>query len=201
MPNRFETWISFAPRRGFARHTVRILPILATLTLSSLPQARAEPVHIVAIGASNTSGQAVGASNAYPAIVERMLRAKGYDVTVTNRGVTGDTSARILARVDSAVPTGTKVVLFDTGGGNDRDAGKSGDNAANKAAIMQHIRAKGATPIFAGVAANLGTQKSNPSAYITGDRHYHITAQSQARLAAILLPKVIAALGKKNNKK
>jgi acyl-CoA thioesterase I len=159
--------------------------------------ARAEPIRIVAIGASNTSGQAVGASNAYPAVLERMLKAKGYDVTVENRGVTGDTSAGILSRVDSSIPAGTKVVLYDTGGGNDKDSGAAGQTAANKAAIERRIRAHGATPIFAGVAANLGSQTSNPSAYIPGDKHYHVTAESQRRLAAILLPKVTAAIGKK----
>jgi acyl-CoA thioesterase I len=158
--------------------------------------AQAQQIKIVAIGASNTSGIAVGVGNAYPAVLERMLRAKGYNVTIENRGVTGDTSAGILSRVNSAITPGTKVVIFDVGGGNDRDTGAAGQTAANKAAIEQRVRAYGAVPIFAGVASLLGTQQTNPSAYIPGDQHYHVTAQSQARIAAILLPKVIAAIDK-----
>jgi acyl-CoA thioesterase-1 len=177
--------------------SIRILNSLVALgLLAFIGAARADTIRIVALGASNTSGVAVGASNAYPAVLERLLRDKGYDVSVANAGVTGDTSAGILSRVDSAVPQGTKVVVFDVGGGNDKDTGAAGQTAANKAAIEQKIRARGAKPIFAGVAANLGNQQTNPSAYIPGDKHYHVTVQSQARLAAILLPKVIAALGK-----
>ena len=46
--------------------------------------ASAETVRIVAIGASNTSGYAVGQGNAYPAILERLLKAKGYDVSASS---------------------------------------------------------------------------------------------------------------------
>jgi acyl-CoA thioesterase-1 len=171
--------------------------LLAFVLIGYAASACAEPVKIVAIGASNTAGSAVGASNAYPAVLQRMLRAKGYDVTIENRGVYADTSAGILSRIDSAITPGTKIVIFDVGGGNDKDTGAGAQTAANKARVEQRIRAHGATPIFAGVASLLGTQQSNPSAYIPGDQHYHVTAQSQARIAAILLPKVIAAIGKK----
>lgn len=171
---------------------------LAALGLAnSTISVRAQPIKIVAIGASNTAGSAVGAGNGYPAILERMLRAKGYDVTIENKGVYADTSAGILSRVDSAITPGTKVVIFDAGGGNDKDTGAAAQTAGNKARIEQRIRAHGATPIFAGVASLLGTQQTNPSAYIPGDKHYHVTAQSQARIAAILMPKVIAVIGKK----
>lgn len=171
--------------------------LAVALLAAAMAPAKADTIRIVAIGASNTSGYAVGAGSAYPALLEASLKAKGYDVSVDNKGVTGDTSAGILSRVDSSIPPGTKVVIFDVGGGNDKDTGAAGTTAGNKAAIAQRIRAHGATPIFAGVASIVGTQTSNPSAYIPGDVHYHVTAQSQARIAAALLPQVIAAIGKK----
>jgi acyl-CoA thioesterase-1 len=159
--------------------------------------AQAEVTRIVAIGASNTSGYAVGASAAWPAVLERMLKAKGYDVTVVNAGVTAETSAGTLSRVDSVVTPGTKIVIFDVGGGNDADAGASGQTAANTAQIAQRIRAHGAIAINASKQAVVGSEKSNPSAWIQGDPHHHITAQSHARVAASLMPKVVAAIGKK----
>ena len=56
--------------------------------------AEAETIRVVALGASNISGYAVGGtSGAWPARMEAILRAKGYDVTVSNQGVTGDTSS------------------------------------------------------------------------------------------------------------
>ncbi len=159
--------------------------------------AHAETTRIVAIGASNTSGYAVGASNAYPAVLERLLKAKGYDVNVVNAGVTAETSAGTLSRVDSAVSPGTKIVIYDVGGGNDRDSGAGGGTAANTAQIAARIRARGAIAINASKASVVGSETGNPSAWIQGDPHHHITAQSQAKLAASLVPKVIAAIGKK----
>ena len=55
----------------------------AVLALAAAPlQARA--LNIVAIGASNTTGFGVGEQNAYPAVLERLLRQKGIDAHVTN---------------------------------------------------------------------------------------------------------------------
>jgi acyl-CoA thioesterase-1 len=159
--------------------------------------AQAETTRIVAIGASNTSGYAVGASAAWPALLQGMLKAKGYDVTVVNAGVTSETSAGTLSRVDSVVTPGTKIVIYDVGAGNDADSGASGGTAANTAQIAARIRARGAVAINASKQAIVGTEKSNPSAWIQGDPHHHMTAQSHARVAAALVPKVIAALGNK----
>ena len=178
-----------------ARARPVILAAGVVLALSAVAQA--DTVHIVAIGASNTSGAAVGASNAWPALLENMLRAKGYDVAITNAGVTAETSAGTLARVDSVVSSDTKIVIFDVGGGNDQDSGAGAGTSANTAQIAQRIRAHGAVAINASKASVVGTEKSNPSAWIAGDPHHHITAQSQARLAASLVPKVIAALGRR----
>ena len=181
----------------------KVLPLARRLSCATLfiglcsyaCAASAETTRIVAIGASNTSGRAVGASNAWPALLEGMLRAKGYDVSIENAGVTAETSSGTLSRVDSVVTPGTRIVIFDVGGGNDKDAG-SDDTAANTARIAQRIRARGAIAINASKASVVGTEKSNPTAWIAGDPHHHITAQSQARLAASLVPKVIAAIGK-----
>ena len=162
-----------------------------------LSAAEAAPLRIVAIGASNTSGFKVGAGNAYPALLEQMLKAKGYDVTVVNAGVTAETSGQTLARVDSVVTSGTKIAIYDVGAGNDADSGASGGTAANTAQIAARIRARGAIAINANKVAVVGSEKSNPSAWIQGDPHHHITAASQQKLAASLVPKVIAAIGKK----
>lgn len=157
--------------------------------------AQAESVHIVALGASNTSGYAVGAAAAWPAVLESMLKAKGYDVNMTVAGVVGDTSAGIASRVDSAVPAGTKVVVFDVGGGNDKDRGL--ESGANRGEIEARIKARGATPIRVSYPAIVGAESPANPAWIKGDAHHHITAQSHQKVAAALLPKVIAAIGPK----
>jgi acyl-CoA thioesterase I len=55
---------------------------------------------IVAFGASNVAGRGVGSSEAFPARLERMLAAKGCNIHVANAGISGDTNAGMLARLD-----------------------------------------------------------------------------------------------------
>ena len=55
--------------------------------------------YIVAFGDSNTAGYLVPPTQAYPAQLQAVLRAKGYDVAVENRGINGDT---LLRRVNAA---------------------------------------------------------------------------------------------------
>lgn len=73
--------------------------------------AAAEPVHIVAFGDSNTAGFRVLDRNAYPAQLERALRAKGYNVRVKNSGISGETSSMGLRRLDRAIPQNTNVAI------------------------------------------------------------------------------------------
>jgi len=165
-------------------------------TLGFVCAAQAETVRIVAIGASNTSGYKVGASNAWPALLEQMLKAKGLDVSVVNAGVTAETSSQTVNRVGSVVTPGTKIVIYDLGGGNDADSGEGNKTAANTSLIASKIRALGAIPINASKGKVVGSEKGNPSAWIQGDPHHHITAASQRKLAASLVPKVMAAMKK-----
>ncbi len=88
----------------------RTLWIALALVLFALP-ARAQPIHIVAFGDSNTAGFRVLHKNAYPAQLERALREKGYDVRVLNSGISGETSAMGLKRFDRAIPQGTNVAI------------------------------------------------------------------------------------------
>jgi acyl-CoA thioesterase-1 len=58
---------------------------------------------IVAFGDSLTAGLGVPIEDAYPARLERRLRAEGYNYRVVNAGVSGDTTAGGLRRVDWAL--------------------------------------------------------------------------------------------------
>ena len=83
-------------------------------------------MRIVAIGANNTAGQGVGPSAARPAQLEAMLRAKGVNAEVVNGGISGDTSCGMLARLDSAAPSGTAIVILQRPGFNDQRRGCGG---------------------------------------------------------------------------
>lgn len=150
--------------------------------------AGAAHAQIVALGASNVAGRGVSSSEAFPAQLERMLAAKGYNVHIANAGVNGNTNADLLARLDQAVPAGTKVVLLGTlgGGYNARRLGQ-GDQNAEFASIMAKLRSRGikVIPVTAAGVTRKHLQVDG----------VHLTAEGHAAVAARLLPAVIRALG------
>ncbi|MBV8699693.1 MAG: hypothetical protein JOZ76_32440 [Bradyrhizobium sp.] len=147
--------------------------------------ARAATVNIVAFGASNTAGKGVGTGYAFPARLEALLRAKGYDANVANAGISGDTTSGMLSRLDSAVPNGTQIVLLAIYRLNDGRQGISdAEHAANKQAIVSRLRARSITIIPVDIRG-LPTQRDN----------IHLTAESHEAVAARLLPQVIRAIG------
>jgi acyl-CoA thioesterase I len=88
--------------------------ILAVFGLPIQP-ASAKPVHIVALGDSLTAGYMLSADAAFPAVLEKALRRAGYDVAISNAGVSGDTAEDGLARLDWSVPDGTDGVILELG--------------------------------------------------------------------------------------
>jgi len=151
----------------------------------------AKTIKVFALGASNTNGKGVGSDQAWPAQLERILRAKGHDARVTVNALNGDTSEGVLRRT-SSIPAGTQVVVFDTGGDNDHLRGRSdNDINATRARIVSAIRAHGAVAIQAPYQKLIGPMRSGGAGY-QADGH-HLTPTSHARVAAYLVPKVIAA--------
>jgi acyl-CoA thioesterase I len=161
--------------------------VLGTFILVSFATTvQADTIHIIALGASNTAGKGVGSSAAWPAQLAGMLRAKGYDISMTVDGVSGDTSAGILRRADT-IPAGTQVVLFDTGRSNDRKSGVTeAGHEANVAQIASRIRARGATPIM---VSYQGIPRQPDG--------IHLTVAGHARVATQLVPRVTAVVGKR----
>src|SRR5882762_749348 len=118
--------------------------IVAITALFSTATALAE-VRIVALGDSGIRGKGVLESQAYPAQLEAALRARGHQATVTKQGINGDTTAGVLARLDSAVPPGTNIVILKIGVNDLVNRHVSPDAiVANKQTIVERIRAKGA---------------------------------------------------------
>ena len=93
------------------------LLVLASLILASTNIASAQ---IVALGHSAVRGH-VAENEMWPAVLEAKLRARGSQVHVTNAGVNGETTGATLARVSSAVPNGTKIVILAGGGLSDEE--------------------------------------------------------------------------------
>jgi acyl-CoA thioesterase-1 len=92
--------------------------------LVAMTAAPAAAVRIVAFGDSATSGWLVPRDQAYPAQLQKRLRAKGYGVTVKNAGIAGDTAAGALKRFDMAIDPGTAICILEFGT-NDMGQGAS----------------------------------------------------------------------------
>jgi len=135
---------------------------------------------IVALGASNTAGRGVGASEAFPAQLEAMLRAKGSNMQVANAGISGDTTGGMLARLSSDVPAGTKIVILQFGG-NDARKGLSG-REANIAQIKSQLRARGIRFVEAD-----GLVRSALRAGMMLPDRQHLTVEGHRQVAAALL--------------
>ena len=120
----------------------------------------AGPVHIVALGDSLSAGYMLGADEAFPAVLERALRAGGYDVTVANAGVSGDTAAGGLQRLDWSVPEGTDAVILELGANDMLRGLEPAQTEATLDAIMTRLQARDIKVLLAGMIAapNLGPQ-------------------------------------------
>jgi acyl-CoA thioesterase-1 len=115
---------------------------------------------IVAMGDSLTEGLGVETADAYPAQLQRKLAAGGYDVTVVNAGVSGETSSGALSRVDWVLRQNPDIVILATGG-NDGLRGVAPEiTQGNIDQIVQKIEASGAVVVLAGMemVQNMGTQ-------------------------------------------
>jgi acyl-CoA thioesterase-1 len=128
--------ISFAaverPVRGFLCLLALGLSVM-TLALSASAQTpAARPVKMVVLGDSLSAGLGLSASAAFPARLQKALKAKGIDVDMSNAGVSGDTSSGGRDRLDWSVPEGTEAVMLELGA---NDALRGIDPKVTRAAL------------------------------------------------------------------
>ena len=151
-------------QRPGRRAALMLLFAAATLVGAGLPPgaARAEQptLKLVALGDSLTAGYRLPADAAFPAVLERALKAKGYRVEIANAGVSGDTSTGGLDRLDWSVPDGTQGVILELGA---NDMLRGTDPAVTRTAldtIIARLKERDIPVLLAGMLAapNLGTE-------------------------------------------
>ena len=126
--------------------------LLVVVLVTSVPSEAPGADHvIVALGDSLTAGLGVGADEAYPALLEARLRREGFDYRVVNAGVSGDTSAGGLRRLDWALRLKPAVLIVALGA-NDGLRGQPPDALrANLTRIVERARGAGARVLLAGM--------------------------------------------------
>ena len=119
-------------------------------------------VRIVVLGDSLSAGLGLPEAEAFPAVVEDLLRSNGHDVEVINAGISGDTSAGGLARVDWVLQQQPQVLVVELGG-NDALRGQDLSNTeTNLREIVRRGQAAGARVVLLGmdVPTNYGPDYS-----------------------------------------
>ena len=162
---------------------------IALVMLLLAPGSRAQ-AQIVAFGASNISGWKVAATEAIPAQLQSMLREKGYGVRVLNKGIYGNTTADLRARMDGDIPDGTQIVILDASGPLYNDSLKGigrEQGEANLAAIKARLAERSMKIISLSTADIPPQYRQQDGAHLTPEGH---------RLAAAdLIPEIVQLLG------
>jgi acyl-CoA thioesterase-1 len=106
---------------------------------------------IVAFGDSLTSGLGLSADEAYPAQLERRLREAGYPHRVINAGVSGDTTAGGVRRLDLVLALHPSIVIVEFGANDGLRGLPLSQTRTNLAAMLDRFRSAGVRVLLAGM--------------------------------------------------
>ena len=137
----------------------RLLSMIAAFAMAATAT-HAAPLKILALGTSLTQGLGVPPGYDLTAVLESRLRAEGLDVKVINAGVSGDTSAGGLARLDWSLADHPQAAIIELGS-NDALRGQSpAETRKNLGAILSRLKAEHVAVLLTGMKAprNLGPE-------------------------------------------
>jgi acyl-CoA thioesterase-1 len=131
---------------------------LALALAPAASPAAAGPVRVLALGDSLTAGYGLPPEQGFTAALERALRERGIDARVINGGVSGDTTAGGLSRLDWSLADDPQVAIVALGANDGLRGIDPANTRANLDAILSKLRRKGIPVLLAGMYAprNLG---------------------------------------------
>jgi acyl-CoA thioesterase-1 len=141
-------------RYGLVRPAlVHAIVILLAFCFLAVTPVHAQTARIAMLGDSLTAGFGLSPDQALPARLEAALKAAGRDASVANHGVSGDTSAGGLARLDWTLGDKPTLVIVALGA-NDALRGIDPDETEkNLDAIVARTKAAGAAVLLCGMKA------------------------------------------------
>jgi acyl-CoA thioesterase-1 len=148
--------------------------VLAVVTLllaaSAIEAAGAGERVIVALGDSLTAGLGVASDEAYPALLELRAQKAGFDYRVVNAGVSGDTSAGGLRRLDWVLRSRPEVVIVALGSNDGLRGLPTSALRDNLTTIVTRLRAASARVLLVGmrVPPNYGAAYAGDFAEVFG---------------------------------
>jgi acyl-CoA thioesterase-1 len=137
----------------------RMLSMIAAFAMA-VTTTHAAPIKVLALGTSLTQGLGVPPGLDLTEVLEARLKASGFDVKVINAGVSGDTSAGGLARLDWSLADHPQAAIIELGS-NDALRGQSpAETEKNLSAILARLKAEHVAVLLTGMKAprNLGPE-------------------------------------------
>ena len=175
---------------GLSRRAV-VAGALAALT-PGLGAAGEREAIVTILGDSITAGLGLPAASALPAQLQQALRRLGRNAMVRGAGVSGDTSADGLARVDFSVQADTDVCLVALGGNDLLQGADPAALRANLTAVARRLKARGLGVVMAGMRAPPQIGSAYARAF---DAAFPIAARAGAK-AQTLYPDLLAGVGR-----
>lgn len=126
-------------------------PVDAGAMSSSVKAATDHRPSVAFLGDSLTAGYGLPAEQAFPAVLGKLLEQEGLPIRVLNAGVSGDTTAGGLRRVDWVLGQKPDIVLIGLGGNDGLRALEPSASEANLRKIIQKCRDANAAPVLLGM--------------------------------------------------
>src|SRR5215204_2768614 len=146
--------LAAACNRGPAPAAERSVPAASNGGATPSSAAESGRPKIVVLGDSLTAGYGLLEMQAYPALLQARLDAEGYKWEVVNAGISGDTSAAGLQRIEWALGQGDVRILILELGANDGLRGLAvSEMKKNLAGIIEAAQRKGVAVMLAGMEA------------------------------------------------
>jgi len=179
--------------RVLKRRNVTAVTILLGFAVLSGGALAADPPRLMILGDSLTAGYGLPQDQAFPVWLEAALRAKGRTVAVINAGVSGDTTAGGLARLDWALAANPTHVLVELGANDMLRAVDPGVTRKNLDAIVTKLKARGINVMLAGMYASPNLGKTYTEAF--KGLYTDLAAKHGVRLYPFFLDGVAAERG------
>ena len=130
------------------------------LWIMAVSPAAADTIRILGLGDSLMAGYGLAEADIFPVRLEEALRARGYDVSIINAGVSGDTTAGGRARLGWSLAEDPDAVIVELGGNDGLRGLPPEETRRNLDAILTELNDAGLPTLFTGMLAppNLGRE-------------------------------------------
>jgi acyl-CoA thioesterase-1 len=125
--------------------------VLTEPNTATVPQPKGGLPKVAILGDSIAAGLHLAAEQAFPAVMQRRLAASGVPFHLVNAGVSGDTTAGGLRRVDWLLKQAPRVVVIELGANDGMRGVPAATVESNLRAIVNKVQTAGALPLLLGV--------------------------------------------------